>query len=130
MESRKLLLVQNNDGKNPSIIELHEPFEFQRLELVEYTISGVPTTSGIPDNLFTWVLMEGIRSQPILTNGPIFSSGFPVLLTAPTTNRLNDPPELVTNIPNKIKQKFHIELLNPDGTRLLFDKYVFKFMYK
>ncbi len=83
MNNHLFIYLSNNSINNPIILK--EPLKLNGLKLVRYSINGVPTTNGIPNNLFLLLNFQDIPYQLDL-NSNVNIGGIPLPLTGTFTS--------------------------------------------
>jgi hypothetical protein len=109
---------------NPQTITLPGNHVHHNLDLIGYSVSGAPSTAGVPDNLYYSI---NFPDMPHVINSHVRSDsmqGIPVAISGPFTEKTLTPPlRLLTGIKATLA-KFRIELRDENGNLATFLKCV------
>jgi hypothetical protein len=112
------LFIYASSSTNPVQVELSQKAtgSFKQIYLKQYSITGVPVTAGVPDNLFYTIDFDNTASpnQHILRTD--HKRGFPLRLTGLFTTEVFDTPVLIADFGNnQVNQTFKLNISTPTG---------------
>jgi hypothetical protein len=94
-----------------------ETGKMKELYLREFSIKGVPTTAGVPDDLFFDMEIEHQSANNQFMNRNDNRRGYPLKLTGAFTTDKYDTPVKVVDFGNTTRvNDFNIKLSTPTGT--------------
>jgi hypothetical protein len=125
----KLLFVSGTS--NNLKIQLKKPISFNKLYLVQYTITDVPVTASIPDSIHFHLVFENSTNMSITdiaTNDSI--AGIPIQINGQYTTVQLQQPMLIVNQPVANLSGFQMKLKDDSGSDASFSGMAFWFKYE
>jgi len=124
----RILFINGESPENPIRVQLSEPLPVQELYLMAYEVTGVPSTSGVPNHSYMNMVLNGGPSHTLLIRND-GQNGIPLLLFQPITYHQYSPPMLLSTQRTNM-QNFQIYFTNADGTPAQYDSVVMWFACK
>lgn len=123
------LFVAELNGTNSFKVKLNSVVNLSRLRLQQYSITGVPTTNGVPDQTHLNLTLDGsgLSTFPDWAKNDS-TPGYPLALTGAFTHKEISTMDVITTVPVALTNNFTVKLTNPDGTLAVFEKVAFWFV--
>lgn len=117
------LFITSLASTNPVRVRIADTVDVNNLRLQAYSITGVPVTAGVPDNLYYNLLFQGVSS--LNGNDWIRSDGLtgkPLALSGSFTHEDLNEPLIITDQPVKL-QDFEVKLTDTSGNNATFTSF-------